>query len=487
MEKADPYLCLQPRAGYIRPGFRSGWLRGMGQIVGVATITILLSGVVAGVYAPTAKIETGVALSGTLVGSTSVSGAMEIGAQLGGTLSGHGSASAIMTRGIELQGVLPVTGIMTARNTFVGVAQSFGQLNGILTQQRLLQGSLVGTGGGSAIVTLTQLLAGSCSGSESTTGKLSMLMGSINGLGTLAAPVTITNSLAGILAAAGNGSALLTQQLALKGTLAGLGAESGLITRSILLHGTCSGVGAMTGVFEEFSGVLSGVGGGSAALTLTWLLKGTTVGTSVSTGVITQTNTNYDLLLETGDKILQETGDKLFLESGVANTKISALSSATTPDDTEVTAVVQSSTTKKAKIDDLIGWKLLSGPTTPSGTTFTFSSIPQTFTDLLVVFDSFGAGNQNISMSLSGDNGSTYSSLANLSAGQANMTGGVAIFGYRMQESALLNCCSIETSDGVSVSAVGTTLLVSRVDAGINNVRMSGTSLTTGTISLYGR
>jgi hypothetical protein len=142
------------------------------------------------------------------------------------------------------------------------------------------------------------------------------------------------------------------------------------------------------------------------------------------------------------------------------------------------------------------GWTQIAALTTTSGTTATFSSIPSTYTQLLVVYagvshnDAVDLNGLQIALS---DNGSTYTTARSISnfLDSAEFTyGSVFIPGYTKSNGLLLssggNADQANRTFSISASAgVGW-----RIDAGVAYILFvwnNGASFDAGTITLFGR
>lgn len=139
----------------------------------------------------------------------------------------------------------------------------------------------------------------------------------------------------------------------------------------------------------------------------------------------------------------------------------------------------------------LVGWTQIA-TVTPTGTgTVTFSSIPQTYSDLLLVFDAVshnGGGGHTINLSVS--DGSTFSnSPLTLSASTSPsnlLKGSVFIPGYRMNGGPVIGFLSASDSPAI---AQATTYGIFVVTGGVKGVRAAwtGGNYDAGTLTLYGR
>lgn len=138
-------------------------------------------------------------------------------------------------------------------------------------------------------------------------------------------------------------------------------------------------------------------------------------------------------------------------------------------------------------------WSTIATATTTSGTTATFSNIPQIYDDLLLVFlgVSHNSGsNQTFRIELS-DDGSNWTTATTVSASvaaSATMYGGVFIPGYRQAAGVVLpgvsNLASDRTADEATITHPRW-----RIAAGIAHIRISpaGGSFDAGSIVLKGR
>lgn len=134
---------------------------------------------------------------------------------------------------------------------------------------------------------------------------------------------------------------------------------------------------------------------------------------------------------------------------------------------------------------------------TTSGTTATFTSIPQTYSDLLVVFEGLShnsGSNQSLVTALSPD-GSTWTTGAGPSTAAvltAAMTvyGSVFIPGYRFGGGIVVQEYSDAPSNNSLTTGGGTgNTLRYRISAGVQAIRvtLSGGAFDAGTLKLYGR
>lgn len=145
------------------------------------------------------------------------------------------------------------------------------------------------------------------------------------------------------------------------------------------------------------------------------------------------------------------------------------------------------------------GWTQIAQLATTSGTTQTFTSIPQTYADLLVVpaCSHNSAGGESLRMDISDDNGTNWSSSFDTWSQVAADTirGGIWIKGYRLGTGIMIGSCpalatnrTLNMRTSVSSGAFG--LADWRADAGINALRFKnsgGAAFDAGTITLYGR
>ncbi len=145
------------------------------------------------------------------------------------------------------------------------------------------------------------------------------------------------------------------------------------------------------------------------------------------------------------------------------------------------------------------GWSVIGTLTTTSGTTQTFTSIPQTYADLLIRpgCSHNSAGGEALRMALSDDNGSNWTGTFETWAQTAAETirGEIHIPGYRLGSGFIVGSCPAHASNRTlnmrTSIASGTFGLADwRCDAGINALRFTnsgGASFDAGTITLYGR
>jgi len=147
----------------------------------------------------------------------------------------------------------------------------------------------------------------------------------------------------------------------------------------------------------------------------------------------------------------------------------------------------------------LAGWTQIAQLTTTSGASQTFTSIPQTYADLLVVpaCSHNSAGGEALRMDISDDNGSNWSgSFSTWSQTAADtIRGQIFIPGYRVGTGVMVGSCpalatnrTLNMRTSVSSGAFG--LADWRADAGINALRFTnsgGAAFDAGTITLYGR
>jgi len=141
------------------------------------------------------------------------------------------------------------------------------------------------------------------------------------------------------------------------------------------------------------------------------------------------------------------------------------------------------------------GWTQIAALTTTSGTTATFSSIPSTYTQLLVVYagvshnDAVDPNALTIALS---DNGSTYTTALSIS-NQLDRTeftyGSVFVPGYTKSNGLLMESGGNADQVNRTFSASNSVGYGWRIDAGIAYIRFSwdnGASFDAGTITLFG-
>lgn len=142
-------------------------------------------------------------------------------------------------------------------------------------------------------------------------------------------------------------------------------------------------------------------------------------------------------------------------------------------------------------------WDLIQSQATTSGTTITFSSIPQVYSDLLAVFegvshDSGGATNATLAAS---PDGSTWTGALQCTPGtaaSATLYGSCGVNGYRRGASSFLGLFNNITSNNSGAAALSSNQTggVFRISAGIQAIRFAladGSNFDAGTITLYGR
>lgn len=119
-----------------------------------------------------------------------------------------------------------------------------------------------------------------------------------------------------------------------------------------------------------------------------------------------------------------------------------------------------------------------------------FSSIPQTYDDLLIVYDNvtFGLSSSNIAIKLSGDNGSTKSSgFIASGASSTTQAGSIFIPGYRKNSGAVFGCNTTPSASPMLTSCGGS-FAAWFISGGINYIQANQVgTLNSGTITLYGR
>lgn len=145
------------------------------------------------------------------------------------------------------------------------------------------------------------------------------------------------------------------------------------------------------------------------------------------------------------------------------------------------------------------GWTQIAQLTTTSGTSQTFTSIPQTYADLLVVpATSYNSGvGEALRMDISDNNGTNYSSSFSTWSQTAadTVAGQIFIPGYRLGTGIMIGSCPAFASNRAlnmrtSISSGAFGLADWRADAGINALRFTwsgGGPFDAGTITLYGR
>jgi hypothetical protein len=139
------------------------------------------------------------------------------------------------------------------------------------------------------------------------------------------------------------------------------------------------------------------------------------------------------------------------------------------------------------------GWKQIA-TIAASGTAVTFGSIPQTYGDLLCVFDGVihdGAGSRSISMFLSSD-GSSFSPVAPLSAtinAATSIVGEVLVAGYRNKAPLLIGGVGAAGSPPANANAAGIvrTLSMPGATTTLQFTLNSSGNFTAGTFTLFGR
>jgi hypothetical protein len=141
------------------------------------------------------------------------------------------------------------------------------------------------------------------------------------------------------------------------------------------------------------------------------------------------------------------------------------------------------------------GWTQIAALTTTSGTTATFSSIPSTYTQLLVVYagvshnDAVDPNALQIALS---DNGSTYTTALSISnqLDRPEFTyGSVFVPGYTKSNGLLMESGGNADQVNRTFSASNSVGYGWRIDAGIAYIRFSwdsGASFDAGTITLFG-
>lgn len=131
------------------------------------------------------------------------------------------------------------------------------------------------------------------------------------------------------------------------------------------------------------------------------------------------------------------------------------------------------------------------GTSSPSAATeVDFTSIPQTYQDLLLVFDLTNAVSVNILIQVSDDGGSTFSgtSFAIASASTSNRSGAALFVGYTNSQCLALGAAANDATSPVITTASSETAKIVRADGGLDGLRIKpGSSTFSGTVTLYGR
>jgi len=138
---------------------------------------------------------------------------------------------------------------------------------------------------------------------------------------------------------------------------------------------------------------------------------------------------------------------------------------------------------------------LIDTKATTSGTSWTFSSIPTTYTNLLLVFEGVShndGSSQNILYELSDNNGTNWTTAANLlnAAPTDTVYGAVSIPGYLLAAGQLVSSIRNLAANRTTVTTTTTGLVTAswRIAAGINAIRISlaAGSGDAGALKLYG-
>lgn len=150
----------------------------------------------------------------------------------------------------------------------------------------------------------------------------------------------------------------------------------------------------------------------------------------------------------------------------------------------------------KQAIDELgsgAGWVQIGSPVaTTSGSSVEFLSIPDTYTELRFNFDAVGGTSSTYpKVAVSSDNGTTYSSTANLTYyTSGSFSGMVFLLGYNEDKYGIYNATAVLSTDDAIQSVGGSQIAyVARSDGGTDAVKFSlaAGTFNAGSITLYGR
>lgn len=179
----------------------------------------------------------------------------------------------------------------------------------------------------------------------------------------------------------------------------------------------------------------------------------------------------------------------------MADTKISALSAAGTFTGDELVALGQGGSSVKSTLTTLSGYKAIQSGVSLTGSTIDLTSIPQTYSDLLLVIQgaSHNSGSSiSFNLAISKNNGSTWSTSVALSAVQAAsalLYGAVHLGGYRLGAGAGAVALMPAAAD-LTLSSPTVLGFRWKFTGGINALRVmlsAAGSFDAGTISLYGK
>lgn len=140
------------------------------------------------------------------------------------------------------------------------------------------------------------------------------------------------------------------------------------------------------------------------------------------------------------------------------------------------------------------GWTQIAQIATTSGATATFSNIPQTYSEILFVFEnvSHNSGTSTsfgIELSANGTNWSSRSSITAATGGSLNASGALHIPRYTGNSGSMVNGIGLGLTALAQTPSLSTSFVFAWAVAGIAHVRFSpgGGSFDAGTITLYGR
>lgn len=140
------------------------------------------------------------------------------------------------------------------------------------------------------------------------------------------------------------------------------------------------------------------------------------------------------------------------------------------------------------------GWTQIGATLTPTGATATFNTIPQTYSDLMAVFEGIShnsGSNQSIRIEVSPD-GASFGSptlIDSVQAGAAVVYGSVLLSGYRLGAGTALGLLGAVAADPGHFNQSAAMNAAWRCTGGIQSLRFSPGSgnFDAGTIKLYGR
>lgn len=140
-----------------------------------------------------------------------------------------------------------------------------------------------------------------------------------------------------------------------------------------------------------------------------------------------------------------------------------------------------------------LGWTLIATNTPSAVATSDLTSIPSTYSDLLIVYEGIShdsGSNQTMQIRISGDNGSSYTTaiaISGATAASSTMYGSTQINAYNLSAGYSMGTVNNLSADATATNTLGA--FTWRMAGGIDAVRIqwSGGNFDAGTIKLYGK